>query len=128
MMLAPPRAMQLETAATIPWRSAQEISNRAIGTGAGSWSLAAGALVPAAVAVIAAGSQHRSDLALERRDVLGQDVAREGGLARGDRMKHVVMLVHAGEQVRQPIEHEMPDPKREGEGAAERLLPVGSAR
>ena len=68
--------------------------------------------------------QNGADLALERLDVLGDDRARAVGVAVGDRPQQVAVLVHAREQVRQPVEHQVPDPQRQVEVAAERVLQV----
>ena len=46
------------------------------------------------------------------------------GVAVGDRVQHVVVFVHAREQVRQTVDHQVPDAQREVEVAAERLLEV----
>src|ERR1700752_2656092 len=123
-MLAPACASAPETAATISSRSAHEISRRAIGGGpaGGPAGTVSAARVLASMLTRCIASEHRSDLALERGDVLAQDVAGEGSLARGDRVQDVVVLVNAREQMRQPVEHEVPDPQREVEVPAERLL------
>src|SRR5437868_5478877 len=70
------------------------------------------------------GSENAADLALERRDVLGGDLARLLRFAVADRDEQVPVLVHAIEQVRQPVKHEVPDAERQVEVALERLLQV----
>src|SRR5881275_1977343 len=74
------------------------------------------------------GSENAADLALERRDVLGRDLARLLRVAIADRDQQVTVLVHAVEQVRQPVEYEVPDAERQIEVALERLLQVHVAR
>ena len=67
-------------------------------------------------------SKDRADLPLERRDVRREDVPRPFRLAGGDREQHVLVLVDAREQVREPVDHQVPDPQRQVEIAPERLL------
>src|ERR1019366_4781292 len=67
------------------------------------------------------GLEHRSDLALEGLDVRGEDLTRPRGVAGGDCPQQFVVLVHAREQMRQAVEHQVPDPQREIEVATERL-------
>src|SRR4051812_499003 len=74
------------------------------------------------------GSENASDLALERLDVLGGDLARLIPFAVADRDEQVPVLVHPVEEVRQPVEHEVPDAERQVEVALERLLQVHVAR
>ena len=58
-----------------------------------------------------ARSEDRADFLLERRDVPDEDVARVVRLAGGDREQNIPMLVDAREQVRQPVDHQVPDPQ-----------------
>src|ERR1035437_9533007 len=74
------------------------------------------------------GLEHRSDLALEGLDVRGEDLTRPRGVAGGDCPQQFVVLVHAREQMRQAVEHQVPDPQREIEVATERLLEIRVAR
>src|SRR5450755_1032757 len=73
-------------------------------------------------------SEDGADLVLEGRDVIGHDRAGALGLAGADRLEQLDVLVHAGRQMRQALEHEVPDPQGEVEVAPERLLEVGVRR
>src|SRR3954453_12833469 len=72
----------------------------------------------------APGSEDAADLGRERADVLGGDLPRAAGVAVADGLEQLAVLAHALGQVRQAVEHEVPDAQREVEVAPERLLEV----
>src|SRR3954454_984175 len=72
----------------------------------------------------APGSEDAADLGRERADVLDGDLPRAAGIAVADGLEQLAVLAHALGEVRQPVEHEVPDAQREVEVAPERLLEV----
>src|SRR4029079_2420140 len=70
------------------------------------------------------GLEDGADLGRERADVVGGDGARAVGLAVADRLEEGAVLAHALAQVRQAVEHEVPDAQRQVEVPRERLLEV----
>src|SRR3954447_20511142 len=72
----------------------------------------------------APGSEDAADLGRERADVLGGDLPRAAGVAVADGLEQLAVLAHALGEVRQPVEHEVPDAQRQVEVAPERLLEV----